>query len=175
MWTDVPLILAQGGSEGFNPGDSGGGNAAGGNNAGGNNAAGNTQGTSGTTSTSLQPASNNSNNQNSTSIWDNQFFFIMILVLGAFLLFTVFSSRKEKKKRQQLLSSIGKGDKVQTIGGILGTVMDIKGDEVVLKVDESTNAKMRFSRSAVQNVLSSKSAKAEGDSKSKDEDSRDEK
>lgn len=173
MWTDVPLILAQGGSEGFNPGDSGGANAAGGNNAGGNNAAGNAQGTSGTTSTSLQPA--NSNNQNSPSIWENQFFFIMILVLGAFLLFTVFSSRKEKKKRQQLLSSIGKGDKVQTIGGILGTVMDIKGDEVVLKVDESTNAKMRFSRSAVQNVLSSKSAKADADSKSKDEDSRDEK
>jgi hypothetical protein len=40
---------------------------------------------------------------------------------------------------------------------------------VTLKVDETTNTRMRFSRSAVQNVISSKGAKP-GDDAGKDAD-----
>ena len=49
--------------------------------------------------------------------------------------------------------------RVRTIGGIFGTVLDVRDDEIVLKIDESTNAKMRISPSAVATVL--KDAKSE--------------
>jgi len=80
----------------------------------------------------------------------------MMLMFG-FLIFMVLtmvmSGRKEKKKRAELLSSMSKHDKVQTAGGMIGTIVEIKGDEVVLKVDESTNTKIRFSRTSVTAIL----------------------
>lgn len=80
----------------------------------------------------------------------------MILMLGVFvfmILMTTMSGRKEKKRRAQMLSDLGRYDRVQTAGGIIGTVVELHDDEVTLKVDESTNTKIRFSRSAVQAVL----------------------
>ena len=59
----------------------------------------------------------------------------------------------EKKKRDQMLAELKKGARIQTIGGILGTVLDVRDSEVLVKVDESTNTKMRFARSAIHRVL----------------------
>ena len=59
-----------------------------------------------------------------------------------------------------MLSSLEKGDKVQTAGGIIGTITDLKDTEVTLKVDENTNTKMKFARSAVSTVLRDKSDEA---------------
>ena len=53
-----------------------------------------------------------------------------------------------------MMQALGKGDKVQTIGGIIGTVMDIKDDEITLKIDESNNTKMKILRSAISRNLS---------------------
>lgn len=79
------------------------------------------------------------------------------MLLFGFLIFMIISmvmtGRKEKKARAELLSSLAKHDKVQTAGGMIGTIAEIKGDEVVLKVDESTNTKVRFARSSVTSIL----------------------
>lgn len=78
------------------------------------------------------------------------------LLLG-FVLLMVFSMRgnsREKKRREKMISSIRKHDEVQTIGGVIGSVVEVKQDRIVLKVDESHNTRMTFARSAVQQVLS---------------------
>ena len=54
-----------------------------------------------------------------------------------------------------MLNAIKKHDKVQTIGGVLGAVVEIKPDTVVLKVDESSNTRITFARSSIQQVLTS--------------------
>lgn len=80
----------------------------------------------------------------------------LFLMLGLLLFMIVMSSmgqRKEKKKRAELLASLGKHDRVQTAGGVIGTIVELRDQEVVVKVDESTNTKIRFARSAVQQVL----------------------
>jgi preprotein translocase subunit YajC len=61
---------------------------------------------------------------------------------------------KEEKQRRNMLANIKKYDKVMTIGGIIGTVMEIREDEVILKVDDNTNTRIKFSRSAIQRPLS---------------------
>jgi len=53
-----------------------------------------------------------------------------------------------------MVQNLKKNDKVRTIGGILGTIVDVRGDEVVLKVDESNNTKIRISTSAIGKNLS---------------------
>ena len=79
----------------------------------------------------------------------------MLLVVVFVIGFSMLTSRKEKKRREQLLAQIKKGEKVLTIGGIIGTIADIRDDEVTLKIDESSNVKMRVTRAAIQTVLKS--------------------
>ena len=84
---------------------------------------------------------------------------VILLVMGVFFIFMMGGQRKEKKKRAKLLASITKGDKVQTVGGMLGTVVEIRDTEIVLKVDENANTRIKFSRSAIQSVVSERPEK----------------
>lgn len=76
---------------------------------------------------------------------------MMLPIAGVLFLFWWMGrgKRKGEAKRKEMLSAMKKGDKVTTIGGIIGTITDIKDNEVTVKVDESTNTRMRFARRAV--------------------------
>ena len=78
--------------------------------------------------------------------------FVMVAVM---MLMTTLSGRKEKKKRKALMESLGKGDKVITIGGQIGIVDQVRETEVVLRIDENSSAKARFSKASIQQVLES--------------------
>ncbi|MGB7160999.1 MAG: preprotein translocase subunit YajC [Tepidisphaeraceae bacterium] len=85
------------------------------------------------------------------------------LMVGVLILyFFVFRSKKQTdKKRKDMLGNLKRGDRVQTIGGILGTVVEARDTDVLLKVDESSNTKIRFSRNAIHRVVEEeKSAEA---------------
>jgi len=77
----------------------------------------------------------------------------LILMLVVFYGVMLSGSRKEKRKRQDMLNSIGKNDRILTIGGIIGSVVSVNGNEVTVKVDESANVKITFTRSAIQKIL----------------------
>jgi preprotein translocase subunit YajC len=49
-----------------------------------------------------------------------------------------------------MLSALAKGDKVTSIGGICGTVVEVRDDELVVKVDENNNMRLRFARWAIR-------------------------
>lgn len=78
---------------------------------------------------------------------------ILMVFLLMMIVMSIFSGRKEKKRRAELLSSLKRHDKVRMAGGMLGIVTDVRDDEVVVKVDESTNTKIRFARDAVQVIV----------------------
>ena len=50
-----------------------------------------------------------------------------------------------------MLSSLKKGDRVVTSGGIYGTIQGVEADVVYLKISE--NVKVKVARSAVTGVL----------------------
>jgi preprotein translocase subunit YajC len=83
---------------------------------------------------------------------------MMAVMVGALFLFTWMSQRRERKKRDQLLSGIKRHDKVMTIGGIIGSVVELKDDAVVLKVDETSNTRITFSKSAISQVIAQAAA-----------------
>ncbi|MFI4897579.1 MAG: preprotein translocase subunit YajC [Phycisphaerales bacterium JB059] len=83
---------------------------------------------------------------------------IGMFALVAMMIFTSMSaSRKEKKQREAMMNSLGKHDKVQTVGGLIGSIVELKGDEVLLRVDEASNTRVRIARTAVSKVLHSAS------------------
>ena len=76
----------------------------------------------------------------------------LMLVMMYFFVFR--GPRKKEQQQQKMVQALQKNDRIRTIGGILGTVIEVKGSEVVLKVDESTNTKIRISASAVAKNMS---------------------
>jgi preprotein translocase subunit YajC len=85
-----------------------------------------------------------------------QGFGIEILLFGFLILFivmTFLSGRREKKKFEAMLSAIKKNDSVRTVGGIIGSVVEVKPDVVVLKVDENSNTKITVARSKIEAVM----------------------
>ena len=78
--------------------------------------------------------------------------FGLMLVLFYFVIFR--GPRKKQQEHKKMVQSLEKNDKVRTIGGIIGTVVDIKGDEITLKVDESNNTKIKVISSAIGRNLS---------------------
>jgi len=87
--------------------------------------------------------------------FSNMFLPLMMVMLTVMILMSVLSGRGEKKRRKAMLESLSKRDRVQTTAGIIGTVVEMKGDEIVLKVDETSNTRIRFAKSSVQQVLRS--------------------
>ncbi len=78
-------------------------------------------------------------------------------ILMAMVVFMFLSARSQKKRekrdRETMFAGLARSDRVLTVGGIVGTIHSIKENEVVLKVDESTNTKMTFTKTAIQRII----------------------
>ena len=80
----------------------------------------------------------------------------LIAIIG--VVFYVMILRPESQRRaaqDRMLKELKKNDRVITVGGIYGTVVNAQqdADDITIKVDESTNTRLRISRSSVQKVL----------------------
>ncbi|MCK9859180.1 MULTISPECIES: preprotein translocase subunit YajC [Paenibacillus] len=93
----------------------------------------------------------------STNIFQMIWPFILMFAVFYFLL--IRPQQKKTKQRNSLLSQLKKGDKIQTIGGLQGTIVELTDDTVVLRVNDTT--KMTFDRSAISSVLNSAPAATE--------------
>ena len=93
---------------------------------------------------------------------------VFIVLCGMVVWFMMIRPQsKEKKQRAAMLAAMKKNDRVVTIGGIVGTVLQVKEDEVTLKVDESSNTKITFLRSAIQSVTTASSESGDTGSSTK--------
>jgi len=81
------------------------------------------------------------------------FLFLTVGMVAVLIIFSTWTGRKQKKRTQALLDSLKNNDKVQTTSGIIGTIAEIRDNEVVLRVDEASNTRIRFNKMAIQQVL----------------------
>jgi preprotein translocase subunit YajC len=86
--------------------------------------------------------------------------FLLIAFLAVMIIPQIFAGKKEKKRKEDMLSGLAKGDRVLTIGGQIGTVDQVRDQEVVLRIDENSNVKARFTKTSIQSVLESASKPA---------------
>ena len=57
----------------------------------------------------------------------------LVLMFGIFYFMLIRPESKRKKEAEQLRSTLKTGDKITTIGGITGVVVDIKDDKFVIE------------------------------------------
>ena len=78
----------------------------------------------------------------------------LVIFIAIFYFLIIGPQRKQRKAIQQMLEGLQMGDKIVTIGGIIGKIVKIKEDEVVIETgtgaDKST---IKFQKSAVSRVL----------------------
>ena len=89
--------------------------------------------------------------------------FLPIIVIFYFML--IRPENKRKKEAEQLRSSIKNGDKVTTIGGIVGIVVDVKGDTFVMETS-ADQVRIEFAKWALStNDTATEAAKEEAKKK----------
>ena len=76
-----------------------------------------------------------------------QMWIMLALIFVVMWFFMIRPQRKQQKELQNFRDSLKKGDKVVTIGGIYGTVCEIKEGSVLIEVDN--NVKIRVSKQAL--------------------------
>ena len=79
----------------------------------------------------------------------------LILIFGVMYLILFRPQRKKEQERRRMLEALRKNDHVTTIGGIKGVITSVKEDEIVLRVDDAKDVRLKFSRSAISRVLKS--------------------
>lgn len=87
--------------------------------------------------------------------------FVFMIAIFYFLL--IRPQQKKQKQRNAMLGQLKKGDKVVTIGGLHGTILEITNDIAVLRVNDVT--KMTFDRSAISHVTTTGSSDVSLDKK----------
>jgi preprotein translocase subunit YajC len=78
--------------------------------------------------------------------------FLLIGIVFYFLMMR--PEQKKRKEQEKLLTALKKNDHVVTIGGIYGTIVNAAPGStyVTVRVDDSTNTRLRMLRSAISRV-----------------------
>ena len=63
--------------------------------------------------------------------------------------------RKRRRKHEEMLGKLKKNDRIVTVGGIYGTVVNVQKDaeDVTIKVDENSNTRIRITRGSIGQVV----------------------
>ena len=84
--------------------------------------------------------------------------FLPLIFIVAIFYFLVFMPMQRQKKQQaQMLANLETGAEVLTTGGIMGTVVNISGDTLILRV-KPDNIKLQVARSAVSGLVTADKA-----------------
>ena len=87
--------------------------------------------------------------------------FMLIAMLGVFYFMLIRPENKRKKEAEQMRSSVKNGDKIVTIGGIVGTVANVKEDKIVIETS-ADQVRIELAKWAISsNETAEEAAKAE--------------
>ena len=103
-------------------------------------------------------------------MWTTIIMFVAIIAIFYFLI--IRPQKKRDKETKAMLDAMKKGDKIVTIGGIHGTVVTVKDQTVVIKVDDNT--RIEFTKTAISTVLNKDAAKTNPNAKKKVEEKKEE-
>jgi preprotein translocase subunit YajC len=95
----------------------------------------------------------------------SNFIFLLVFMFAFIWLFIIRPQKREQDEKQTMLSALKKNDRVVTTGGMFGTIVNIKDDEVTLRIDDQAKVKVRYLKSAVSRLAASEQAKPSGEDK----------
>ena len=86
---------------------------------------------------------------------------MIVAMIAVFYFLMIRPENKRKKEAEQMRSAVKNGDQITTIGGIIGTVVDVKGDKFVMETG-ADQVRIEFAKWAISsNETAAAAAKAE--------------
>ena len=86
---------------------------------------------------------------------------MIVAMIAVFYFLMIRPENKRKKEAEQMRSAVKNGDQITTIGGIIGTVVDVKGDKVVVETS-ADQVRIELAKWAISsNETAAAAAKAE--------------
>ena len=86
---------------------------------------------------------------------------MMVLMFAIFYFMLIRPENKRKKEAEQMRSSVRNGDKIVTIGGIVGTVVNVKENRIVIETG-ADQVRIELEKWAISsNETATEAAKAE--------------
>jgi preprotein translocase subunit YajC len=81
--------------------------------------------------------------------------FLIGMLVIVFYLMIMRPQRRDQARRREMLEGVKQNDHIVTIGGIYGVVTNVhrEADQVTIKIDESTNTKIRVTVSAIARIV----------------------
>lgn len=69
----------------------------------------------------------------------------ILLIFGVFYLLLIRPQQKKQKSHMEMLNALQKGDKVITSGGLKGTVVGVKDNEIVVRIAKEVTVEVEKS------------------------------
>ena len=86
---------------------------------------------------------------------------MLVAMLGIFYFMLIRPENKRKKEAEQMRSAVKTGDKITTIGGIIGTVVHVKDEKIVIETG-ADQVRIEFAKWAIStNETAAEAKKAE--------------
>ena len=92
----------------------------------------------------------------------------MVLIIGVFYFLMIRPENKRKKEAEEMRAAMKVGDQITTIGGIVGTVVNVKEDKFVIETS-ADQVRIEFMKWALStNETAAEAAKAEAAKKAEE-------
>ena len=86
---------------------------------------------------------------------------MLVLMVGVFYFMLIRPENKRKKEAEAMRGAVKTGDKITTIGGIIGTVVNVKEDKIVIETS-ADQVRMELAKWAIStNETAAEAKKAE--------------
>ncbi len=85
------------------------------------------------------------------STWGSLIMIVVLLVV--FYFFMIRPQKKQEKETQNMRNGLSVGDEIVTIGGIVGTIVSIGGDEFITIVSSREKSRIQLLKTSVSRVL----------------------
>ena len=87
-------------------------------------------------------------------------FLPLLIIMFAVMYFLIIRPQKTKeKKRLEMISNVRKQDKIVTVGGVHGVIISVKESEVIVRVDDTKDVKLKIDKSAITSVTAPRDEK----------------
>ena len=93
---------------------------------------------------------------------------MLVIMFGVFYFMLIRPENKRKKEAEQTRNNLKTGDRVTTIGGIIGTVVSVKDDKFVMETS-ADQVRIEFAKWAISTNDTAAAAAAEAAKKAREE------
>jgi preprotein translocase subunit YajC len=90
-----------------------------------------------------------------------QFLPLMIIMFAVMYFLIIRPQKQKEKKRQGMIANVRKQDRIVTAGGVHGVVVSVKESEVIVRIDDAKDVKVKVDKSALTSVSVPKGEKEE--------------